>query len=37
MQGGGEKVISSDLLNVLVSWFLGFQVEWLTSQLGASL
>ena len=37
MQSGGEKVISSDLLNVLVSWFLGFQVEWLTSQLSASL
>ena len=33
----GEKVISSDLLNVLVSWFLSFQAEWLTSQLGASL
>ena len=37
MQSGGEKVISSDLLDILVSGFLGFQVEWLTSQLGASL
>jgi hypothetical protein len=37
VQSGGEKVTSSDLLNVLVSWFLGFQVEWLTNQLGASL